>query len=79
MRFECICEKCKSEHYSDKYDSYYCEDRNIWLEHKCIDKKCCFCSLRPEFPDMKKEKKLQEEIKKLVKKQMKRQKQKKNE
>lgn len=36
--------------YAEYYDSYYCTDCNIWLDAKCTDTTCKFCSTRPEFP-----------------------------
>ena len=43
-----FCNKCGSEHqYSNKYDSYYCELCNKWLEEKCSDTECDFCAIRP--------------------------------
>ena len=45
------CSKCGSEvQYSNQYDSYYCELCNVWLERKCDDTGCEFCSNRPEKP-----------------------------
>ena len=42
------------ENYSEKYDSYYDPDENVWLEEKCDDKNCEFCSKRPVTPKRKK-------------------------
>jgi hypothetical protein len=45
------CPNCGSEkQYNSKYDSYYCELCNKWLEEKCADEGCIFCSKRPEKP-----------------------------
>lgn len=45
------CQTCDSEvQYSYKYDSYYCELCNEWLEKKCKDPECEFCNVRPEKP-----------------------------
>jgi predicted RNA-binding Zn-ribbon protein involved in translation (DUF1610 family) len=45
------CTKCKKNGiYAEYYDSYYCPDCNIWLDEKCIDATCEFCSKRPTFP-----------------------------
>jgi hypothetical protein len=45
------CPNCNSERqYSNKYDAYYCELCNIWLEEKCEDEGCDFCVERPEKP-----------------------------
>ena len=55
-----ICPECGSKRkYSyivstdnpiDGYDADYCEVCNIWLEPKCSDADCEFCSVRPERP-----------------------------
>lgn len=46
-----FCSACGSEKtYSSKYDAYYCELCNIWLEQKCSDTTCHFCTTRPEKP-----------------------------
>jgi len=42
--------KSNEEYYDEKYDSYYDPDENIWLEEKCDDKNCKFCSKRPPTP-----------------------------
>ena len=42
------CEDIKQ--YSDKYDAYYCNACNIWLEDKCDDPECEFCPKRPICP-----------------------------
>lgn len=34
----------------DQYDSYACRNCNIWLEEKCPNNKCFYCSQRPETP-----------------------------
>lgn len=45
------CPKCGSIGiYAEYYDSFYCKVCNIWLESKCSDPLCSFCSKRPEFP-----------------------------
>jgi hypothetical protein len=36
--------------YSEKYDAVYCADCDEWLEGKCPDAECEFCSTRPEKP-----------------------------
>lgn len=33
--------------YCEKYDSYF-DKNNKWLERKCHDKECMFCSKRPD-------------------------------
>ena len=46
-----FCESCGSERqYNNKYDVYYCELCNKWLEDKCSDQDCKFCAERPEKP-----------------------------
>lgn len=40
--------------YSIEYDAYYCSKCNKWLESKCEDKECKFCSKRPDKPLSKK-------------------------
>lgn len=41
---------CSSKVYSPEYDAYYCKFCNVWLENKCSNEDCEFCSQRPEFP-----------------------------
>jgi len=36
--------------YSAKYDAVYCADCDEWLEGKCPDTECEYCSVRPEKP-----------------------------
>ena len=36
--------------YSQMYDSYYCAECNKWLDEKCTDATCCYCSERPDKP-----------------------------
>jgi len=33
--------------YSEKYDAYYDPETGEWLESKCGDPECEFCSVRP--------------------------------
>lgn len=48
------CRTCGSEvQYSNKYDAYYCELCNVWLEKTCEDPECEFCSTRPEKPSQR--------------------------
>jgi len=54
---ECIgvkhykCKRCKTLNcYSERYDAYFCSRCNKWLESKCKDIKCPFCSERPSKP-----------------------------
>lgn len=43
------CDKCQgATSYSDRYDVYYCDACEIYLENKCIDKECEFCTKRPD-------------------------------
>jgi hypothetical protein len=45
------CKKCKTKvTYDEKYDVYYCDKCNRWLEEKCYSPKCEFCRKRPKFP-----------------------------
>ncbi len=45
------CPKCGTLNcYSEKYDAYFCSGCNKWLEGKCKDKHCGFCSKRPDKP-----------------------------
>lgn len=47
-----ICPKCNSDdwEYNEIYDAKYCFPCNIWLEKKCCDEQCEYCSHRPETP-----------------------------
>lgn len=43
---ECI---CGSELiYNERWDAYYCEDSNEWVEEACGDTNCAYCVGRPE-------------------------------
>jgi len=45
------CDKCgKQGVYYEKYDSYFCEDCNVWLEDTCEGLDCRFCVSRPDKP-----------------------------
>lgn len=44
----CTCNRT----YSERYDNYYCETCDKWLEPKCSDETCVFCKERPEKPSM---------------------------
>ena len=47
------CPYCKEiKKYSAEHDAYYCSYCNVWLEHKCKDKKCQFCKDRPWKPSL---------------------------
>ena len=40
-----------SKVYSEKYDSYYDDETNEWIERKCEDgEECQLCEGRPEKP-----------------------------
>ena len=39
--------------YNEQYDSYYDPVNDVWLESKCSDPNCDYCSNRPERPSMK--------------------------
>ena len=43
---------------SEKYDSYYCDKCNIWLEYRCQDPQCKLCKSRPIRPGRKKKRKV---------------------
>lgn len=46
-----ICEYCGERlFFYDKYDATCCPTCNIWIEKRCNDPKCPFCSKRPESP-----------------------------
>jgi hypothetical protein len=49
----CLCNNCHNRSFSEDFDAFYCTDKNIWLEPCCSDVECEYCSIRPEFPDMK--------------------------
>lgn len=34
--------------YSEAWDAYFCLNCKEWVESKCGDKDCAFCSNRPE-------------------------------
>lgn len=44
----------QEEYYSEKYDAYFDPDENTWIEDKCGNKECEFCSKRPPTPKRKK-------------------------
>lgn len=37
--------------YLEKYDAYACKQCNKWLEKRCSDRKCPFCSKRSRRPN----------------------------
>lgn len=44
-----LCEKCKVPSERDEcFDAYYCPVCNDWLEQRCANPDCEFCSDRPE-------------------------------
>ena len=46
------CTKCgTTKSHSKKFDSYYCESCNEWLEDICTDRDCVFCKQRPFKPN----------------------------
>ena len=53
-KFECLCIRCPKFKYSEKYDSYYCTKRNVWLESGCSDPTCEYCKDKPATPKKKK-------------------------
>lgn len=45
------CINCNSETIRiDEFDCVACKKCMIWVEAKCSDDKCCFCSIRPDTP-----------------------------
>lgn len=45
------CAVCnKKVAHNELYDCYYCKYCNLWLETKCTDSECTFCTRRPEKP-----------------------------
>ena len=36
--------------YNEQFDAYYDDETNRWLEDKCDDPECEYCSDRPEYP-----------------------------
>lgn len=38
--------------YSARYDSYYCERCDAWVEARCGDPDCEFCRGRPDRPSL---------------------------
>lgn len=38
--------------YSHRYDAYYCQPCDTWLEDQCRDPGCEFCPDRPEKPSV---------------------------
>lgn len=53
-RLEKKCFMCnKQSSYKPEYDAVFCNECNIWLEKKCEDLECFFCSKRPQTPNEK--------------------------
>ena len=45
------CPDCgKKGSYKEKYDAYFCSKCNKWLDTKCSDITCEYCSKRPDNP-----------------------------
>jgi len=44
------CDKDCKQTYSEQYDAYYCESCNTWLEDRCDDPECEYCTTRPPVP-----------------------------
>lgn len=44
------CKDSCEKSYNETYDSYYCEEHDLWIEDTCKDDNCEFCSDRPERP-----------------------------
>jgi len=42
--------------YSSKYDAYFCEKCDAWIEGRCGDPDCEFCAGRPEKPSLEEKK-----------------------
>jgi hypothetical protein len=40
----------RPQKHSKRYDAFYCEDCNIWLEPVCGNRNCEFCANRPKNP-----------------------------
>lgn len=51
MGYTTICPKCGNlGKYNYEYDSYFCEECDVWFETKCDDIWCEICNNRPEKP-----------------------------
>lgn len=37
---------------SERYDAYYCIQCYVWIEERCSDESCYYCSSRPDRPSM---------------------------
>ena len=38
--------------YNFQFDAYYDEEEDRWIENKCNDPECEYCSERPEKPSL---------------------------
>ena len=48
---ETACASCGSQLvHHDTFDARFCPGCNVWLESRCADPTCSFCSARPELP-----------------------------
>jgi len=48
---EDVCVRCERVvSYSENFDTFYCEDCNLWLEERCVDPLCTVCAKRPIRP-----------------------------
>ena len=48
-----ICDACGvTGKYNKQFDSYYCEDCNIWINNFCQDVPCDFYINRPKTPNL---------------------------
>lgn len=46
-----VCGMCRRQGIrSEKYDAYFCEHCNVWIEHFCYEKTCVTCAGRPSKP-----------------------------
>jgi len=46
-----LCPECgEATNYCEKYDVYFCLVCDLWLEGKCKDPDCEFCTARPDKP-----------------------------
>lgn len=47
----CNCEESNwPTHYNNTYDAHFCPDCDVWLEERCDDIECDYCSTRPAKP-----------------------------
>ena len=48
---EDVCSRCdETVSYSDEFDTFYCDNCNLWLEERCVDPLCDVCPKRPIRP-----------------------------